>query len=83
MRRLTPSRTAESEPELAMAVNGHAFCCSWWNPRLSTGIRCPVGEEAFTWRMHHVQGQPVVSWHGFGEEIMRQAVEQQLLERSH
>jgi hypothetical protein len=33
--------------------------------------------------MHHVQGQPVVSWHGFGEEIMRQAVEQQLLERSH
>lgn len=39
-------------------------------------------EEPFPWGMHHLQGQPVTSWHGFAAEIMRQAVELQLLERS-
>jgi dTDP-4-dehydrorhamnose reductase len=36
----------------------------------------------FPWGTHHLQGQPATSWHGFAEEIMRQAVELQLLERS-
>lgn len=38
--------------------------------------------EPFPWGIHHLQGQPAASWHGFAEEIMRQAVELQLLERS-
>ncbi len=38
--------------------------------------------ESFPWGLHHLQGQPVVSWHGFAGEIMRQAVELQLLERT-
>ena len=43
--------------------------------------RHPVrGEGApFPWGMHHLQGQPATSWHGFAAEIMRQAVELQLL----
>jgi len=46
--------------------------------------RHPVrGEGApFPWGVHHFQGQPATSWHGFADEIMRQAVELQLLERS-
>jgi len=46
--------------------------------------RHPVrGEGApFPWGMHHFQGQPAASWHDFAAEIMRQAVERQLLERS-
>ncbi len=43
-------------------------------------VRDPL--EPFPWDIHHVQGQPVVSWHGFAEEIMRQPEELQLLERS-
>jgi len=39
-------------------------------------------EEPYPWGMHHLQGQPVVSWHGFAEEIMHQAVKLQLLERA-
>lgn len=38
--------------------------------------------ESFPWGTHHLQGQPATSWHGFAEEIMRQAVALQLLERS-
>lgn len=38
--------------------------------------------EGFPWGLHHLQGQPVVSWHGFAEEIMRQAVQQKRLERA-
>jgi dTDP-4-dehydrorhamnose reductase len=36
----------------------------------------------FPWGIHHLQGQPATSWHGFAAEIMRQAVELQLLERA-
>ena len=38
--------------------------------------------EPFPWGIHHLQGQPATSWQGFADEIMRQAVELQLLERS-
>jgi len=46
--------------------------------------RHPVrGEGApFPWGMYHLQGQPATSWHGFAAEVMRQAVELQLLECS-
>ena len=35
----------------------------------------------FPWGIHHLQGQPWVSWHGFAEAIVEQAVELGLLER--
>jgi len=38
--------------------------------------------EPFPWGIHHLQGQPATSWHGFAAEIMRQAVDLQLLERA-
>lgn len=37
--------------------------------------------ELFPWGTYHFQGQPVVSWHGFAGEIMRQAAALQLLEK--
>lgn len=45
--------------------------------------RHPVrgASECFPWGTHHFQGQPAVSWHGFAEEILRQAVALRLLER--
>jgi dTDP-4-dehydrorhamnose reductase len=36
----------------------------------------------FPWGTYHFQGQPVVSWHGFAGEIMRQAASLQLLEKA-
>ena len=39
-------------------------------------------EEASPWGMHHLPCQPATSWHGFAGEIMRLAVELQLLERA-
>jgi dTDP-4-dehydrorhamnose reductase len=35
----------------------------------------------FPWGLHHVQGQPWVSWHGFAEAIVEQALVLGLLER--
>ena len=35
----------------------------------------------FPWGIHHVQGQPWVSWHGFAQDIVTQALELGLLER--
>ncbi len=45
--------------------------------------RSPVAERSglFPWGIHHVQGQPWVSWHGFAEAIVEQALELGLLER--
>lgn len=45
--------------------------------------RSPVAgrSEPFPWGIHHVQGQPWVSWHGFAEAIVAQALELGLLER--
>lgn len=37
--------------------------------------------EPFPWGTYHFQGQPLVSWHGFAREIMRQAVALHLLEK--
>ena len=38
-------------------------------------------KEPFLWGIRQIQGQPVVSLHGFAKAIMRQAVELQLLQR--
>jgi len=45
--------------------------------------RQPLGAAAgaFPWGIHHFQGQPLVSWHGFAAEIVGQAMTLQLLER--
>jgi dTDP-4-dehydrorhamnose reductase len=45
--------------------------------------RSPVagGSGPFPWGIHHFQGQPWVSWHGFAEAIVAQALELGLLER--
>lgn len=39
------------------------------------------GSAPFPWGIHHFQGQPWVSWHGFAEQIVAQAQELGLLER--
>ena len=38
-------------------------------------------EPAFPWGLHHFQGQPLVSWHGFAEAIVQQAYGLGLLQR--
>lgn len=45
--------------------------------------RSPVAgsSEPFPWGIHHLQGQPWVSWHGFAGEIVAEALELGLLER--
>jgi dTDP-4-dehydrorhamnose reductase len=41
-----------------------------------------AGSSPFPWGTYHFQGQPVVSWHGFAEAIVHQALELGLLQRA-
>lgn len=46
--------------------------------------RSPLTPHAapFPWGLHHLQGQPLVSWHGFAQEIVSRAVAHGVLERA-
>jgi dTDP-4-dehydrorhamnose reductase len=51
-------------------------------PALANQSPGTSGATAFPWGTHHFQGQPWVSWHGFEEEIVAQALELGLLQRA-
>ena len=43
-------------------------------PAIANVSPLPGGSVPFPWGTHHFQGQPWVSWYGFAEEIMAQAL---------
>jgi dTDP-4-dehydrorhamnose reductase len=51
-------------------------------PAIANGSPLAGGRSGmFPWGTHHFQGQSLVSWHGFAEAIVNQALELGLLER--
>ena len=50
-------------------------------PAIANGSPLAGRSGPFPWGVHHLQGQPCVSWHGFAEQILTQALELGMLER--